>query len=218
MPRKNIRPLHGKPLIGWTIEQALSVPGIDGVYVSTDDDEIADVARQFGATVPFRRPAHLSGSDAGKLPVIVHLVEHLQSSGLAIDRIVDLAPTSPLRSVGDIEGAMDRLDLTTDVVITGYLSDTNPYFNMVEEKDDGWYGLVVSSDAVSRQNAPAVFAMNGAVYVWHRATLVHGLWGGRTRLYEMPHARSVDIDSEIDFRLVELLMNDQIRTEGKESS
>lgn len=217
VPRKNVRSLHGKPLIGWTIEQALAVPAIDGVYVSTDDDEIAEVARRFGATVPYRRPAALAGSDAGKLPVIAHLIEHLESTGLAIDRIVDLDPTSPLRSLDDIDGAMTMLDPNTDTVITGYASDKNPYFNMVEEKRDGLYGLVVASDVVSRQTAPPVFSMNGSVYVWHRQTFGNGLWNGRTRLYEMPRTRSIDVDSELDFRLVELLMGDRIRSHGEGS-
>lgn len=210
VPRKNVRSLLGKPLIGWTIEQALSAPSIDEVYVSTEDDEIARVAADFGATVPYRRPDDLAGSASAKLPVIAHLVDHLESTGVTIDRIVDLDPTSPLRSVEDIENAVGLLDEHTDVVITASLSDKNPYFNMVERKDDGRIGLVVASASTSRQEAPPVYAMNASIYVWHRHTLSAGLWDGRTRLYEMPRERSVDIDSEIDFRLVELLMEDRV--------
>lgn len=210
VPRKNVRSLLGKPLIGWTIEQALSAPSIDEVYVSTEDDEIARVAADFGATVPYRRPDDLAGSASAKLPVIAHLVDHLESTGVTIDRIVDLDPTSPLRSVEDIENAVGLLDEHTDVVITASLSDKNPYFNMVERKDDGRVGLVVPSASTSRQEAPPVYAMNASIYVWHRHTLSAGLWDGRTRLYEMPRERSVDIDSEIDFRLVELLMEDRV--------
>lgn len=206
VPRKNVRDLHGKPLIGWTIEKALASPTIDAVYVSTDDDEIAKVAEEFGAVVPYRRPAELATSTAAKVPVIQHLVEKVESLGVEVDRIVDLDPTSPLRSVEDIETAIALLDDDTDAVITAYPSDKNPYFNMVERKDDGFVGLVVPSGAVSRQSAPKVYAMNASIYVWHRSTLTKGLWGGRTRLYEMPHERSVDIDSELDFKLVELLM------------
>lgn len=215
VPRKNIRELHGKPLIAWTIEQALATPSIDAVYVSTEDDEIAEVAVKYGASVPYRRPDELATSTAGKIPVIRHLVEFLESQGERIDRIVDLDPTSPLRTVEDVENAVALLDAETDVVITAYLADKNPYFNMVEEKPDGGFGLVVHSDAVSRQAAPAVFSMNGSVYVWHRATLARGLWDGRSRLYEMPRERSVDIDSDLDFKLVELLMAEDGRTGGQ---
>ena len=208
VPRKNVRDLHGKPLIAYTIEQALACSLIDTVYVSTDDDEIAQVARDYGAIVPFKRPADLATSQAGKLPVIVHLVDHIIATGVDVTRVVDLDPTSPLRTIDDIHAATALLDDETDVVITGYAADKNPYFNMVEAKEDGNIRLVkpLQGGVASRQAAPAVFAMNASIYVWHRATLESGLWTGRTKLYEMPHERSVDIDSEIDFKLVELLM------------
>jgi len=206
VPRKNIRTLGGKPLIGWTIEQAAAASSIDGVYVSTDDDQIARVATDFGAIVPYRRPDHLAGSSAAKMPVIVHLVEHLESQGVEIERVVDLDPTSPLRTVDDIEHAVELLDDDTDAVITGYPADKNPYFNMVEDRPGGGVGLVIASDVTSRQEAPTVYAMNASIYVWHRRSLTKGLWDGRTRLYEMPRERSIDIDSELDFRIVELLM------------
>jgi CMP-N-acetylneuraminic acid synthetase len=206
VPRKNIRDLHGKPLIVWTIEQALAAPSIDQVYVSTDDDEIAGIAENAGARVPFRRPADLAGPTAAKLPVIRHLVDHVVQSGVDVDRVVDLDPTSPLREVGDIEAAVSLLDADTDVVITAYPADKNPYFNMVERKPDGTVGLVVAGEVTSRQAAPAVYSMNASIYVWHRRSLSYGLWDGRTQLYVMPRERSVDIDSELDFRIVELLM------------
>lgn len=209
VPRKNVRMLHGKPLIGWTIEQALAAPSIDEVLVSTEDEEIAAVAADFGATVPYRRPSELAGSSAAKLSVIGHLIRHLESIGHTIDRIIDLDPTSPLRTIDDIEAAISLLDHDVDVVITGYQSDKNPYFNMVQERPDGTFGLVVESAAVSRQSAPQVFAMNASIYVWRRDTFERGLWSGRTRLYEMPRERSVDIDSELDFRIVELLMSER---------
>lgn len=213
VPRKNIRPLLGKPLIAYTIEQALACPQIDRVFCSTDDVEIAEVAARHGAEVPFLRPAELATSAAAKLPVIEHLVAYVEQSGVVVSRVIDLDPTSPLRSVTDISAAAALLDAQTDVVITGYHADKNPYFNMVEQRADGTVGLVKTMPDGrpfhSRQSAPAVFSMNASIYVWHRATLSQGLWAGRARLYEMPRERSVDIDSEIDFRLVEILMTEQ---------
>ena len=109
-----------------------------------------------------------------------------------------------------IFASSDNLD---DVVITGYPAEKNPYFNMVEARADGTVGLVrLAPDGqpvTSRQMAPPVWAMNASIYIWHRETLSRGLWSGRARLYEMPHNRSVDIDSEIDFRLVEMLMQEK---------
>jgi len=210
VPRKNVRMLWGKPLIAYTIAQAQACTLIDAVYVSTDDDEIAQVARDCGAIVPFKRPAELATSQAGKLPVIVHLVEAIEAGGVTVDRIVDLDPTSPLRTIADITAAVALLDAQTDTVITGYPADKNPYFNMVEPQADGNIRLVkpLEGGIASRQAAPDVYAMNASIYVWHRASLEKGLWSGRTRLHEMPHERSVDIDSEIDFKLVELLMGE----------
>ncbi|UXU74428.1 MULTISPECIES: acylneuraminate cytidylyltransferase family protein [unclassified Paracoccus (in: a-proteobacteria)] len=218
VPRKNIRPLLGKPLIVHTIEQALSCRAIDRVFVSTDDAEIAEVAAAAGAEVPFLRPAELATSSAAKIPVIEHLVAQVEAMGVAVSRIIDLDPTSPLREVADIEAAAALLDDETDCVITGYPAEKNPYFNMVERDADGNIGLVkrLPGGVTSRQAAPRVWSMNASIYVWHRHSLTAGLWNGRTRLYEMPHERSVDIDSEIDFRLVEMLMT-EARRKGAEA-
>lgn len=208
VPGKNIRDLHGKPLIAHTIAQALACPFIDHVYVSTDDDAIAAVARDAGAEVPFKRPAELATNTAAKVPVIQHLVDHVIAQGVDVTKVIDLDPTSPLRTQGDIAGAFALLDDDTDVVITGYAADKNPYFNMVEDRGDGSVGLVKTADPpiTSRQMAPAVYAMNASIYVWHRATLSKGLWDGRARIFEMPRDRSVDIDSPLDFDIVEKLM------------
>lgn len=208
VPRKNIRPLLGRPLIAHTIEQALATRGIDEVYVSTDDEEIAAVARRHGAKVPFLRPAELATSSAAKIPVIRHLCEWVEANDGAFDRIVDLDPTSPLREVADIEACLALLDDSVDTVITAFESEKNPYFNMVERKADGNIGLVCggSVQVVARQQAPVVYSMNASIYVWHRATLAKGLWSGRVKMHVMPRERSIDIDSPLDFEIVEVLM------------
>ena len=208
VPNKNIRALLGKPLIAHTIEQALRCRKIDGVYVSTDSQAIAEAARRAGATVPFMRPAELATSMAPKVPVIEHLVRGLEALGQKIDAIVDLDPTSPLRDPADIDACIELLRDGVDVVITAYESDKNPYFNMVELRSDGSVGLVKPplAEVAGRQSAPRVYAMNASIYVWRRDALAKGLWGGRAALHVMPRERSVDIDSELDFTLVELLM------------
>jgi len=212
VPRKNILPILGKPLIHYTIEQALACPLIDHVYVSTDDEEIAEVARQAGAQVPFLRPAEMATSTAAKIPVIQHLVDWVVDSGIKVDKIVDLDPTSPLREQEDIQSCIEMLDSETDVVITGYLAIKNPYFNMVEQQPDGYYSLVrrLEGDVNQRQRAPKVYAMNASIYVWHPYTLNKGLWDGKAKLHIMPRERSVDIDELIDFKLVELYMREKI--------
>jgi CMP-N,N'-diacetyllegionaminic acid synthase len=212
VPGKNIRSLLGKPLIAWTIEQAIECPDIDGVYVSTDCEAIAEVARQYGARVPFIRPASMATNDAPKIPVIRHLAEWVHANVGNVEMIVDLDPTSPLREVSDITDCMNMLNTPTDVVITAYESDKNPYFNMVEINEDGYAKLSKPpiSEVFGRQSAPKVYSMNGSVYVWHRTTIEKGLWGGCTAVHVMPRERSIDIDSSIDFKLVELLMREKI--------
>jgi CMP-N-acetylneuraminic acid synthetase len=211
LPGKNIRPLLGKPLIVHSIEQARACRDIDAVYVSTDDPAIAEVARSAGAQVPFLRPAALASAEAPKLPVIRHLVAAIEQKGVSAARIVDLDPTSPLRDVADIQACLRLLDADTDVVITGYEAEKNPYFNMVEYGADGYVQLVKRppQPVAGRQAAPKVYAMNASIYVWHRSTLEKDFWAGRTRLYAMPRERSIDIDSELDFRIVELLMRER---------
>lgn len=214
VPGKNIRPLLDKPLIAWTIEQALACPEIDAVYVSTDSEAIADIARRAGAQVPFVRPPELATATAAKIPVIRHLVEWVEANEGRYDRIIDLDPTSPLREGSDILACLDMLDADTDVVITAYESDKNPYFNMVEYRPDGSVGLVNSSktEVTGRQGAPKVYAMNASIYVWHRHSLPKGLWSGRVKLHVMPRERSIDIDSPLDFKIVELLIQEKLKT------
>ena len=131
VPGKNIRPLLGQPLIVHTIKQAISHPQLDRVFVSTDSADIAAVALAAGAEVPFIRPGELSGHSAPKHPVIEHLVDWVVKHVGPVARIVDLDPTSPLRIASDISTCLDLLDSETDVVITGYEAEKNPYFNMV---------------------------------------------------------------------------------------
>lgn len=216
VPRKNLRPLCGKPLVAHSIEQALSCSRIQSVFVSTDDPEIAEVARGAGAVVPFLRPAELATDDAGKLPVIRHLASHIADNEPPFDLLIDLDPTSPLRSLDDINGCLDAVKPGVDNVITGYLSDKSPYFNMVERDERGWARLSKPPPAqvARRQDSPPVFAMNASIYVWRSTTLHLGLFEGNSYLYEMPRERSVDIDSEVDFILVEALMSSRREPAG----
>jgi CMP-N,N'-diacetyllegionaminic acid synthase len=214
VPRKNVRDLLGKPLIAYTVEQACAAPVVDRVFVSTDDEEIAEVAANAGAEVPFIRPAELASDTAPKIPVIRHLVDHIKRQGIPVTRIIDLDPTSPLREQSDIEACVNLLDEDTDVVITAYPADKNPYFNMVQALAGSGYDVVAKTDNPldRRQDAPTVYSMNASIYVWWERTLGKGLFGPRTRLHVMPHERSVDIDDEIGFALVELLMRRKLTT------
>jgi CMP-N,N'-diacetyllegionaminic acid synthase len=208
LPGKNIRSFAGKPLIVHSIEQALACTMIDSVWVSTDDEKIATIARAAGAQVPFLRPAELASDTAPKIPAIEHLVKHCESTGLNVQRIVDLQPTSPLRHVSDIEGALQH-HAQADLVVSVREATDNPYFNIVEADKNGWLHLSKGNGNTRRQDAPAVFALNGSIYVWQRAALaqaaLQGIWSVHMAAYAMPAWRSVDIDDLDDFEYAQWL-------------
>lgn len=208
LPGKNTRLFSGKPLIVHSIEQALACPAIDAVVVSTDDAAIADIARAAGASVPYLRPAELASDTAAKLPVIEHLVRHLEMGGKSITRIVDLQPTSPLREVKDIMQALNA-GLDTPFTASVSLAQDNPYFNMVERSADGRMARCKEHASTRRQDSPVVYAMNGSIYVWQRAALaraaIDGLWSVPLGVYLMPQWKSVDIDNLEDFEYAEWL-------------
>ena len=217
LPGKNTRLFAGKPLIVHSIEHALACPAIDAVVVSTDDAAIADIALSAGASVPNLRPAELASDTAAKLPVIEHLVRQLEQGGQRIARIVDLQPTSPLRDAQDITqalGACPGMPLTVSV----REAQDNPYFNMLERGVDGRLALCKGQGTVRRQDSPAVYALNGSIYVWQRAALaqaaVDGLWSVALGVYVMPHWKSVDIDDLNDFEYAEWLYHRHNRNKG----
>ena len=210
LPGKNIRPLRGRPLIVHSIEFALAHAAIEAVYVSTDDPEIARIARQAGAEVPYLRPPELARDDTPKLPVIEHLLRHLEhETGGSIERIVDLQPTSPLRIAQDLDACLLRADAADvpGLVLTAYDSGCNPYFNLVEAQPDGSVRISKGGGTATRQSAPAVWTLNGSIYVWRRAALAHaaahGMWSVRAAVHVMPASRSVDIDTAEDFAAAE---------------
>lgn len=212
VPNKNIRPLLGKALLAYTIEQALETELFEHVLVTTDSDEIARAAERFGAEAWFRRPGELATNEASKLPAIRHAVVQAEARYKVLyDVVVDLDVTSPLRLVDDIHGAYNQfLEDGNDVLITGTPSRKSPYFNMVEICEGRVQLLKPSTrPIVRRQDAPKCYDMNASVYVWKRDVLMRedSLFLPNTGLYVMPQERSVDIDTETDFAFVEFLMH-----------
>lgn len=216
VPGKNIKPLLGKPLIAYTIETALNTPLINDVIISTDSTQIADVAKQFGANVPFMRPDDLATDTASKWPVFIHAVETYQKMyGVNVDYLVDMDVTVPLKLSIDINGAIQKAldDTNVDVVITGYEPERNPYFNMMEIKPNGFAEIVKKGEKpiVRRQDAPEVYSLTPAAYVIKKSALYdYEHWSkAKCKIYPMPRERAVDIDTEIDFKIVEFLMNNK---------
>lgn len=214
--RKNIRPLNGKPLIFYTIECARLCPELDRTIISTDDEEFAQIARQYGAEVPFMRPAHLAQDTSSKWDVFRHIVETLESMDKRrVDILVDLDTGVPLRKPEDITECINTIlaDDDVDVVVTAYIPDRNPYFNMVEV-DTGGFARVSKSGTSAitrRQDAPQVYGLSPAVYAIRRDALwKYDHWAhSNMKICLIPHDRAVDIDTELDFRFVEFLMKTQ---------
>ncbi len=211
VPKKNIRPLLGRPLIAHTIDLAKKCPSIDRVIVSTEDPEIAGIAGEYGAEVPFIRPEALAQDSSPKLPVLQHAVNYLQSQeNYHPDIIVDLDPTSPLRTVEDVETCIHMVqEAGTDNVFSVTQSRRNPYFNMVEVVD-GRVKLVKSLNrpVAGRQDAPPVYDMNASIYAWKRAALMDNatIFLTGTLIYEMPEW-ALDIDSKLDFEFAEFILS-----------
>ena len=209
---KNLRILQGKPLIAHSILRALESKLFDAVAVSSDSEEILEAARQFGAHVLVRRPDEMATDTAPKVPVIYHcMAEAERMLGATFEVLVDLDATSPLRWADDIVGAVSLLEETgVSNVITGTPARRSPYFNLVELNPQGYVQLSkpLPDAIVRRQDSPRCFDMNASIYVWRREAFVAEpkIFYTDTRLFEMPEERSQDIDSELDFEIVRLLM------------
>lgn len=210
---KNIRPLHGLPLIAHTVRQALAWPRKLKVVVSTDAEEIAEVARRHGADTPFLRPAELATDTIAKMPVLIHALEASEKHyGMKFDVMLDLDPTSPVRTVEDIERGWNAFRQSGRAVCFSVVkARKNPYFNMVERDTSGHVRLVKTLDKAyaSRQAAPAVWDMNASIYFYNRDFLLSrpgSLWEGDPECFEMPPESAFDIDEERDFVITELMM------------
>lgn len=214
-PGKNLHPLAGRPLIMYSISAARASRRLDDYLVSTDDPEIARVAREAGAPVPFLRPRALAGDDIPIWPAVSHAVDHWERAhGSTIDAAVLLQATSPLRVDEDIDGCIRRFEETAaDLCASVVRAHDSPYFNLIEPVGrESWLMRPCSAamrETVGRQTAPPVYALNGAVYVVRR-TLLPELRNQfaveRYSAYEMPRHRSVDVDGPDDIALAEWLL------------
>lgn len=211
VPHKNLRQLAGRPLIAWTVGQAKATGLFDRIVVSSDHAEIRSAALDAGADAALERPSDLASDTAAKVPAIHHaLIEAERLSAKRFDVLVDLDATAPLRLPEDIAGAVALLEASgASNIITGAPASRSPYFNLVERDEHGCVQLCKppKSAVARRQDAPPCFDMNASIYAWRRDTFMENprVFYPDTRLYEMPRERSHDIDSELDFAIVEFL-------------
>lgn len=207
LPRKNILPLGGKALICHSIDAARGLSDDCHICVSTDDAEIGKVVRDYGLKLPFVRPAELASDTADSREVLLHAWDFYQrQAGRSYSRICLLQPTSPLRTARHIEEALQLWQDDLDMVVSVRESKANPYFNLFEE-EGGYLKKSKSGNYLRRQDAPPVWEYNGAIYIIRPAALqsLPIAQFGKVRKYVMSEADSVDLDTELDYRLLQQL-------------
>jgi CMP-N,N'-diacetyllegionaminic acid synthase len=213
LPGKNIKNFCGKPLIAYTIEQAIQSEYVDRIIVSTEAEEIAQISLEYGAEVPFMRPMDLAGDSIATVDVLLHAINWLEEADrYEFDILLLLHTTTPLRSVEDIDKSIDLLvEEKADNVFSVAEAHRNPYFNMVEINNSGYAGLVKQGNFTTRQEAPMIYDMNASIYVWWKELLKEKkkIFLDKTKIYVMPKERSIDIDDNIDFKIAEIIMTER---------
>lgn len=207
VPKKNIKELAGVPLIGHTIKAALEVADAMDICVSTDSDEIANVAEGFGLKVPFRRPAEISSDFASNEQVILHAIDFFRNRGVFYDYVVVLQPTSPLRKGTHILEAVELIDENSELIVSVKETDSNPYYVLFEEAENGVLEKVKKGVFTRRQDCPIVYELNGAVYVIQVEKLKEkGYQNLAMTKYLMDKVHSIDIDDLMDFAIAEYIL------------
>lgn len=211
VPDKNLRMLGGRTLVDRAVSQAFACQGIDRVIVSTDSERIAEEARRAGAEVPWLRPDHLASDHSREWDAWQHLLGWLEGRDELPDRLLVVPCTAPLREVADLEQCLDAArDEDVDVVITVAESHRNPWFNMVMLDDDGRARRVIEPPQTihRRQDAPPVFDVGTVAFVTKPSYVkwATSLYDGVVRAVVVPVERSLDVDTELDLAIAELLL------------
>ncbi|HEY8896739.1 MAG TPA: acylneuraminate cytidylyltransferase family protein [Niastella sp.] len=215
IPGKNTRLLNGIPLIAYSIKTAEKFAAASDNFVhiglSTDSEEILQTASEHGLPSNYIRPAELATDSAGKLGVIRDILNFEEKqTGKHFDYIIDLDVTSPLRTVSDLNTALAQMiaDTTAHNIFSVNVANRNPYFNMVEQKEDGYFGLSKKGRSLTRQSAPAVYELNASFYIYRHAFFsldVPTPISDKSMIYIMPHT-CFDLDHPIDFEFMEFLL------------
>lgn len=215
IPGKNIKPLCGKPLIGYTIDVAKAFqskyPGTQ-IALSTDSDEIKNVAAQCGLQSNYTRPESLAGDAVGKIDAIRDILYYCEKNNdTKYDYVLDMDVTSPLRNLDDLEKGLQIIVNDKKAVNLFSVSPAgrNPYFNMVEQKENGYYDKIKTlGDVLARQAAPKVYDLNASFYFYRREFFEAGYKGAitdKSLIYEVPHT-CFDLDHPLDFEIISFLM------------
>ncbi|MDB3994437.1 acylneuraminate cytidylyltransferase family protein [Gammaproteobacteria bacterium] len=212
LPGKNILPLNGIPLIGYSIEIAKEIGEISEIYVSTDDKGIAQVAKDLGAQV-ILRPNELATDTSPELDSWKHAISYLQNKESYFERFISLPPTAPLRNKDDVTKALAKFDESTDLVVTMTDAQRSPYFNMVKMNNSGYVETIIKNENkyIRRQDAPLCYDLTTVAYVSSPTYILSAsnLFNGRVKAVNIPKDRSIDIDDKLDFDLAEMILKNK---------
>lgn len=210
IPDKNIKSLGGKPLIQWSIDIARQLAADENICVSTDSEKIKESVESIGLKVPFLRPAELATDKAGTYEVLLHAISYYEGLGKNFEKIILLQPTSPFRKVEHLREAFELYSSDLDMVVSVRESHDNPYFNLFEENSNGFLTKSKEGSFARRQDCPPTFAYNGAIYVINIESLKQQpIYKFRKiRKYVMDEVSSVDLDTPLDWRWAEFLLEE----------
>ena len=221
IPNKNLKLLNSKPLIAHTIEEGLKSKYIDRLVVSTDDAEISNTSKAYGANVPCLRPENLATDNSPSIDSVIHMVNYLKNNDDYLpDYVCLLQCTSPLKTVADIDGCIEKIIKTQmDGCAAICEAEVNPYWTNILENDQLKYFIKEGKTILRRQDLPKIYRLNGAIYVVKTAVLLNELTlePEKSTGYEMDSRASIDIDDIIDFKLAELLMKERELNEKNSS-
>lgn len=209
LPGKNIKDLCGKPLITYSIDVARGIVPDCDICVSTDDQAIIDVVENYGLKVPFVRPAELATDTATSNDVLMHAYNYYIGEGRVYDAILLLQPTSPLRTIGQVNEALLLYKPSIDMVVS--VKESHAASVICNDDENGYLTLTLNKKSLSRQQADKYYEYNGAIYVINPESLTNkGLSGfSKTIKYVMPEKNSIDIDTLIDWQLATFILNEK---------
>ena len=214
IPHKNIKPLNGKPLIHYTIDEAREIVGDDDICVSTDDPEIIKCVEDYGLKVPFVRPEELANDTAGTYEVLLHALSFYEKQGRHYDVVLLLQNTSPFRKAEQIKEALALYNDNVDMVVSVKECAANPYYSVFEEDNNGFLHVCKGDgNIIRRQDAPKVYEYNGAIYIMNaeklKTTHMHKMQ--KRVKYVMDDQSSFDLDTMWDWQMAEMIKKEDTK-------
>ena len=212
IPHKNIKPLNGKPLIHYTIDEAREIVDDEDICVSTDDSEIIKCVEDYGLKVPFIRPEELATDTAGTYEVLLHALSFYEKQGRHYDAVLLLQNTSPFRKAEQIKEALKLYNDAVDMVVSVKECAANPYYCVFEENEEGYLHVCKGDGNIfRRQDAPKVYEYNGAIYIMNaeklKTTHMHKMQ--KRVKYVMDEMSSFDLDTMTDWNIAESIIKEK---------